>query len=535
MPEPRLQVQDSLGRRLVVLDKPVFTIGRRSTSDLPLTDSEISREHAEIAIVDGQYVVRDRGSRHGTFVNGRQIITEQPLTDGDRIRLGRSGGAEVRFLVGEDVAPGTDVSSAGGFRHVAALLEGLQALGATRVLDEVLALVLDAAIEVTGAERGFIMLADENGRLDLKLARGLGRVSLSGTNFETSRKIPEDVFASGREKMVADLRDGDLAGAHEGTVALGIRKVLCVPLRAVRLVDRGDQPADARPIGVLYLDSRQRGTLLSRTARSALSTMAAEAGVAIENARLYRATLEKARLDEELRIASEIQQALLPRPYRSGPYFEVVARSVPCREIGGDFFDYIDLPDGRFAFALGDVSGKGTPAALLTAVVQGIFSGQAAVIQDPGETMSRVNRGLFSRAVEARFATAFFGVLDRDGRLAYCNAGHNPPFVFSTKDVRRLDVGGTVLGLFNDARYDQGVVTLEAGDTVVVFSDGVSEALDTAGEEFGDDRIRAAVAQGLSQSPQSVLDALLGAVKQFVGTAAQNDDITALVLRYTTK
>ena len=533
MPEPRLQVQDSLGRRLVVLDKPVFTIGRRSTSDLPLTDSEISREHAEIAIVDGKYIVRDRGSRHGTFVNGRQVTTEQPLTDGDRIRLGRSGGAEMRFLISDDAALSSgDASSAAGFRQVAALLEGLQALGAARVLDEVLALVLDAAIEVTGAERGFIMLADENNQLDLKLARGEGRVSLSGTSFETSRKIPEDVFASGHERMVADLRDGDFAGAHEGTVALGIRKVLCVPLRAVRLVDRADQARELRPIGVLYLDSRQRGTLLSHTARSALATLAAEAGVAIENARLYRATLEKARLDEELRLAFQIQQALLPRPHRSGRFFEIVASSVPCREIGGDFFDYIDLPDGRFAFALGDVAGKGTPAALLMAVLQGIFSGQATVVQDPRETMTRVNHGLMLRAIEARFATAFYGVLDPDGRLAYCNAGHNPPFVFSTKGVRRLDVGGTVLGLFDDASYEQEVVALDAGDSVVVFSDGVSEALDTAGEEFGDDRIRAAVEHTLSQSPQRVLDALLGAVKQFVGAAAQNDDITALVLRY---
>jgi serine phosphatase RsbU (regulator of sigma subunit) len=375
------------------------------------------------------------------------------------------------------------------------------------------------------------MLADDNGRLDLKLARGQGRVSLPGTNFETSRKIPEDVFASGHEKIVADLRDGDIAGAHEGTVALGIRKVLCVPLRVVRFVDRGDQPVDARAIGVLYLDSRQKGTLLSRTARSALATLAVEAGLAIENARLYRATLEKARLDDELRIASQIQQALLPLPYRSGPFFEVVATSISCREIGGDFFDYIDLPDGRFAFALGDVAGKGTPAALLTAVLQGIFSGHADVIHHPDEMMARVNRGLLSRAVEARFATAFFGMLGPDRQLAYCNAGHNPPFVFSTKGVRRLDVGGIVLGLFANVSYEQEVVQLEPGDTVVVFSDGVSEALDTAGEEFGDDRIRAAVEPALSQPPQFVLDALLAAVKQFAGAAAQNDDVTTLVLR----
>jgi sigma-B regulation protein RsbU (phosphoserine phosphatase) len=533
MSEPRLQVQDSLGRRLVVLDKPIFTIGRRSTSDLPLTDSEISREHAEIANVGGQYVIRDRGSRHGTFVNGRQITKEHVLADGDRIRLGRGDGAEVRFLVGEEPPHSTSGgSSAAGFRQVAALLEGLQALGAARVLDEVLELVMDAAIEVTGAERGFIMLADERGRLELKLARGQGKVSLPGTNFETSRKIPEEVFASGREKIVADLREGTLAAAHEGTVALGIRKVLCVPLRVVRLVDRADQRGDAPAIGVLYLDSHQKGTLLSHTARSALATLAAEAGVAIENARLYRQSLEKARLDNELRMAAQIQQALLPPPSRSGAFFEVVAASIPCREIGGDFFDYLDLPDGRFGFALGDVAGKGTPAALLTAVLHGILSGHASVIQGPGDMMARVNRGLLSRAVEARFATAFFGMLGTDGRLAYSNAGHNPPFVFSTRGVRRLEAGGIVLGVFGDASYEQQVVQLEPGDTVVIFSDGVPEAVDASGEEFGDDRIREALERVVSQPPSSVLDALLAGVKQFAAATPQHDDITAMVLRY---
>jgi phosphoserine phosphatase RsbU/P len=283
---------------------------------------------------------------------------------------------------------------------------------------------------------------------------------------------------------------------------------------------------------VLYLDSHEKGTLLSRTARSALSALAAEAAVAIENARLYREAMEKVRIDEELRVASQIQQALMPAPRRSAAFFEAVGTSIPCREIGGDFFDYIDLPDGRFGFALGDVAGKGTPAALLTAVLQGIFAGNAPTAAGPGDTMARVNRGLLSRAIEARFATAFFAVLGSDGRLAYCNAGHNPPFVFSKSTVRRLEAGGMVLGLFASATYDQDVVQLVPGDTVVVFSDGISEALNGAGEEYGDERIVEAITAALAEPPQRVLDALVAHVKQFVGGAPQNDDITALVVRY---
>ena len=151
-----------------------------------------------------------------------------------------------------------------------------------------------------------------------------------------------------------------------------------------------------------------------------------------------------------------------------------------------------------FAFALGDVAGKGAPAALLTAVLQGIFSGHTATMKDPGDTMARVNRALLSRAVEARFATAFLGVLGPDGRLVYCNAGHNPPFVFGSGVPRRLTAGGLVLGLFAHASYEQEVVQLEAGDTVVLFSDGVSEALSVSGDEFGDDRIVETVGFGSS-------------------------------------
>jgi serine phosphatase RsbU (regulator of sigma subunit) len=532
MAEPRLQVRDSLGQRIIPIDKPIFTIGRRSNSDLPLTDSEVSREHAEIADVDGRYVVRDRGSRYGTFVNGAQVSKEQALSHGDCIRLGRGSGIEVRFLIGDEATPSAEGSAIGGFRQVAALLDALQALGGARVLDEVLALVLDTAIDVTAAERGFIMLAGADGHLELKLARIRGKVSLSGGRFDTSRKIPEKVFESGQEMIVADLRDGDLAGVHQGTLALGIRHVLCVPLRIVRYVDRADQQADSRAIGVLYLDSREKGTLLSHATRAALATLAVEAAGAIENARLYRETLEKARIEEELRIASQIQRALLPLPRKRGAFFDAAGTSVPCRQIGGDFFDYIELPDGQFAFALGDVAGKGAPAALLTAVLQGIFAGHVSTMKEPGETMARVNHALLARAVEARFATAFLGVLGPDGRLVYCNAGHNPPFVFGSGGVRRLTAGGLVLGLFPNPSYDQEALQLARGDTIVVFSDGVSEALSASGEEFGDDRISGAVGAMLTEEPQTVLDTLLGAVKRFAGDAPQNDDITAMVLRF---
>ncbi len=182
------------------------------------------------------------------------------------------------------------------------------------MLDEVLALVIDSAIELSRAERGFIMLADPSGRLEFKLARARGKVTLPGKTFETSRKIPEEVFTTGEIRLVADLLDGDLPAVHTGTIALGIRHVFCIPLRLVRYVDEADASTEQKRIGVLYLDSRERGTLASSPLRAGMETLATEAAVAIENARLYREAVEKARMEQELRIAAEIQQSLLPPP-----------------------------------------------------------------------------------------------------------------------------------------------------------------------------------------------------------------------------
>ena len=533
MPDARLEVTDALGRRIVPIAKGQFEIGRRETNDLRLAGSEVSRDHAEIALQDNHFVVRDRNSRYGTYVNGEQVA-ERTLAHGDRIRLGRTGGAEMVFLLADSPPPveRATTTAIGDLRQIAVLLEGLRALGSGRVLDDVLSLVLDSGIEVSGAERGFIMLAAPTGELEFKMARGKGRTTLPGSSFATSRKIPEEVFRTGEPRIVADLLDGELANMHTGTVALGIRHVLCVPLRLVRYLDRAEAVGEERRIGVLYLDNREKGTLLSNSTRAALETLATEAAVAIENARLYRETMEKARMEQEMRIAAEIQQALLPKAGRSGVFFKAAAASLPCRSIGGDFYDYVDLSNGSLGFALGDVAGKGPPAALLSAMMQGIFAAQAASSDPPSLTVGRVNLALYRRGIESRFVTLMYGALYPDGRLQYCNAGHNPPLVVGPTDFRRLERGGPIVGLFEGASYEEETVTLTVGDWLIVYSDGVSEALSAEGEEYGESRILTCVRKNLDMEPQALLDSLFADVRDFARGAAQSDDITAMVLRF---
>jgi serine phosphatase RsbU (regulator of sigma subunit)/pSer/pThr/pTyr-binding forkhead associated (FHA) protein len=529
----RLIVADPSGRRSITVDKPVVTLGRSRDRDVCVQDAGVSRLHAEILLGEDGCRIRDRESKFGTFVNGTRKA-EHALSHGDRIRLGESDNTEIVFLIGEEETSQQRgaVEAASELRHMAGLLEGLRALGSDRVLDDVLALVIDSAIEVTGAERGFIMLANPQGRLEFKLARGRGGMTLSGRTFETSRKIPETVFSTGQSTIVEDLLDEGVAGFHTGTVALGIRHVLCTPLRLVRYVDKAEDRADERIIGVLYLDSRSRGALKSPSTRVALDTLSTEAAMAIENARLYREAHERAKLDQELKVAAAIQQSLLPASARTGSFFTTAGTSVPCRAVGGDFFDYADLPEGSFGFILGDVAGKGPAAALLASAALGMFSAEATYQQSAALVLTRLNRGLRRRAVEGRFITAFYGMLGPEGSFIYSNAGHNAPLLVSADGVRRLETGGTVLGLFEGASYAEETLAMRPGDIVIAFSDGVTEALNDDGEEFTDERLLASVDAHRQDTPQALLDALLADVQAFSGEAAPSDDVTVVIVRY---
>jgi len=533
---PRLVVTDALGRRIVNIDKPVFTIGRRSECDLRLTGADISRIHAEITAENGAITIRDKQSRFGTFVNGERVNAERTLTHADQLRFGTAGDTDIYFYIDEE-APSVERSAASAateLRQMAALLEGLRALGSGRVIDDVLSLVLDSAIEVTGAERGFIMLAnkEEKKKLEFKMARARGKVTLPGRTFETSRKIPETVFATGRLNIVEDLLEHDLAQLHSQTVALGLRHVLCTPLRLVRYVERVEQRGAEEIIGVLYLDSRERGVVKSASAQSALETLSAEAALAIENARLYREALDKAKFEQELKVAAAIQQSLLPPGNRAGAFYSTAAASIACRAVGGDFYDYVDLPTGEFGFILGDVAGKGSPAALLAAAVLGMFSAEATYQTSAAAVITRLNQGLFRRAIESRFLTTFYAMLSPGGALTYCNAGHNAPLLVSGNTIRRLETGGVVLGLFDHATFDQETVTLKPGDYIVAFSDGVTEALNPAGEEFTDERLVEFVKGQRASPPQDVLDRLLAEVRTFCADATQSDDVTAVMVRF---
>jgi sigma-B regulation protein RsbU (phosphoserine phosphatase) len=204
----------------------------------------------------------------------------------------------------------------------------------------------------------------------------------------------------------------------------------------------------------------------------------------------------------------------------------------PCLAIGGDFFEYGTQPDGGVTFAVGDVAGKGTSAALLTAVVQGLFSGEAETEDPPGHVLARINRALCRRVIESRFVTAFYGQVGTDGMFRYCNAGHNAPFLMTAVGAERLETGGLVLGLFDVAQYQTGATSVKEGDLLVLFSDGVTEAVNPAGEEFGDERLARCLERVRGLPARDVLEAVQQAVHDFCGGTPPRDDVTVMAVRF---
>jgi len=260
-------------------------------------------------------------------------------------------------------------------------------------------------------------------------------------------------------------------------------------------------------------------------------------GRVVRDERLYDSAgllerLEKARVDKELLTAREVQRALVPKAMRSGPFGEWIGNSLPCRAIGGDFFEFIDLPSGNVGVLLGDVSGKGPAAALLAALIQGMFSVEAASADSPSSILARINRRVLERQLESRFATLVYGVLSSGGRFVYANAGHNPPVLLSNGSQRRLSTGGPAVGMLDNAVFEEETVSMHRGDTIVMFSDGVTEARNPGGEEFGDERLIAIAQAHRAAAPRELMDHVFAAVQSFSQDAEPTDDITVAVTRF---
>ncbi|MDE3108745.1 MAG: SpoIIE family protein phosphatase [Acidobacteriota bacterium] len=541
----RLEVKAPDGSRksVQVLELP-FLMGRGSDTGnhLQLSDPRISRHCCAIVTGPEGLYLEDRGHHRGIFINGGKIHRAL-LRRGDVITFGLDNSFELTIesdvnetavsglltLIGQ--VPGVEDSS-GGLHKLNVLLQATSLLHSDLPLDSILSTMLDQAIAITGADRGALFEPDFSGILCARLARGKGGLAFPPTSVTPSQTALRQALEQRSSVVTQDLNRADAAlQMAQSIVAQSLRAVIVIPLYSSPHGNSNVARGEAQLLGVAYLDSR-RPTAFSRLDREILDALAAEAASILDNARLVERERQRQRLEQELNIAREIQQALVPHGFRNFSHCAVGGIHTPCHAVGGDYFDVFPLDEERTAILVADVSGKGLGAALLTTMLQGAFSGMTTGT-DPVLVINHLNRFLCEHSEVGRYATMFFGILDSNGGFVYINAGHLSPLVLREGEVTELTTEGSFpVGLIPEATYESKAAALESGDTLILFSDGITEAMNTAEEMFGSTRLQQALSAQRNTSLEELQKAVLAPLEQFTRGANQSDDITLLIVRY---
>jgi len=538
-------------RKYVRVTQTPFLIGRgaETGNHLQLTDRRISRNCAAIVMEANHYYLEDRGQRRGMFINQEKAESRQ-LNDGDVITFGIEDSYQIIFRAAtgtsDEAIPQlltridhmtSSESMGGGLRKLNMLLEATSLLHSQLPLDSVLAKMIDHAIAVTDADRGLLEEA-EAGRPDslrVRLARRSGGQRLPPESMTPSQTAIQLAMKQGSPVITEDLAQAEMnLQAAASIVAQGLRAVVVIPLYASSRATTEGTGVDVRRgvfLGVLYLDSK-RPTAFTKLDRQILDALAGDAASILDNARLVERERERQRLEQEINIARDIQQALLPKNFKDYPHLAVLGVNFPCLSVGGDYFDVFPLDDKRTAFLLADVSGKGLGAALLTTMLQGALSGMT-LGTDPARTFNHVNRFLCDHAEVGRYATMFFGILDQSGKLEFINAGHPSPILMRQGRAEEAFTEGSFpVGLVPEAEFATATLQLEPNDTLFLFSDGVTEAMDPDEQLYGVPRL-VEVLEGKTDLPlDEIQKTVLESVENFARGARQADDLTMLVVRF---
>ena len=534
-------------RHFVRIAETPFLIGRsgETAKHLQLRDPRISRQCAALVSEGGRYYLEDRGQRHGIFVNSEKV-TRCILEDHDVISFGVEHFYELIFrsslldtsipdLLSRIESISSSETPPSGLHKLNLLLEATALLHSRLPLEAVLATMLDHAVAITDADRGFLLEAQPSGPLHVRLARGRGGTRLSPTEAAPSQTALRQAVDQQESIITEDLAQAGLdLQAAESIIAQRLRAVVAIPLYTMPRASSSDSAVHNKRgdfLGVVYLDSR-RPAAFSKLDRRILDALAVEAASILDNARLVERERERQRMEQEIGIARDIQQALLPRGFRDFPYLGVTGINLPCLTVGGDYFDVFPMSKDRTAFIIADVSGKGLGAALLTTMLQGALSGMRIGIE-PALVVDHINHFLCEHVELARYATMFFGVLDQEGQLEFINAGHPSPFLLRRGEIDEpFTEGSYPVGLMPGTQYVTARMKLRPGDTLVLFSDGVTEAMDPDQNMYGVPRLREVLSDLHEASLDHLQKTVLDSIEAFTRGAAQADDITLLLVRY---
>lgn len=543
-PATLVVVNPSGNRTKLPLHPLPFTIGRQSDNHLVIRDNRASRNHARIGFENGEYYVEDLKSSHGIFVNGTRV-TRQRLYGSDRIEFGFPDSYSLVFTFEDDEiqkileqfsTPKSASAGTGNLAKLRALVEVARALQNSLSTDDVLSAVVDAALAITGFERGFLLLNGEEGKMEIRLARDRHGGQIRKTDLEVPVENIQEALHHRRELLSMSF-DVQPEFPHNQTVeSRNPRSVVCVPLVRVRAGSTEETcmiTSKSDTVGVVYLDSLQESVDLSHGNRELLQTLALEASTILENARLLEEERVKQRMEEELNIAREIQTSLLPRRLPVDGWFRAAGTSIPSHEVGGDCFDVRQISPNVWSAVVMDVSGKGVSSALLAALLQGSF---LLATDDPvgiQQMMTRMNRFLNERTEGEKYATVFYCTVDLTGTLRWANAGHCCPFFLrQTGELETLETTGMPLGMLEESEFGVQSVQLQPGDKIIAYSDGLTEAQNAEGTFFEARRMRELIRAHCGLNAADLHEKMMDEVEDFTAGAAQHDDITALVMEF---
>ncbi|HEY5907303.1 MAG TPA: SpoIIE family protein phosphatase, partial [Vicinamibacteria bacterium] len=502
--------------------------------------------HAEIRRRGEGWLIADLESKNGTLLTGQPVKGEARLRSGDVITLGEHtltftevGGAKqeenelepegtrvfsARELSDINTKPAIDAQDlARQNRVLAAVSKAVGELIEHKPLGELFERILDLLFESVSAERGAILLLeDDSGRPIIKAARSRAGRSITHVSRAISRKVLNEKVSLLLPRVLEDKE----FNPSESMLSSGIRSAMCAPLWYSASTGGTDAV-----IGLVYLDTLEKAHSFGEDDLRILTALANVAAAKIENTRLLEEMLEKRRLEADIRLAAETQQGLLPRVAPDVTGYGLVGVNIPCRTVGGDYYDF-DYTPGRLLMALGDVAGKGMSAALIMTVLR-------AAVRDywstgsPAEAVARINRTICSNVPDNKYVTFFLASLNPEsGRVIYVNSGHNPPLLIRAGGrVEPLVHGGTVLGMFESAPYAEGTVDVGRGDTLLIYSDGISETFDPDGEEFGERGLAAVAQRSRSLEAAALQDEILKELERFSVGAKATDDRTLIVLK----
>ncbi|RPJ46264.1 MAG: GAF domain-containing protein [Chloroflexi bacterium] len=390
-------------------------------------------------------------------------------------------------------------------------------------LNEVLNRVIDEVIEILHAERGFIMLFAPDGSQNFSVARGLERKTIDQPHSQVSQSVVQKVATEGQPILTSDAQTDERFNMRQSIMLLGLRSILCVPLKVKEHV-----------IGVGYADNRFEAAIFTQADLDLLSAIASIAAIAIENARLYQMAVEQGRMQRELQMAREMQSSFLPQEVPQAPGWEFAARWQPAREVAGDYYDFIPAGPDSLGLVIADVTDKGAPAALFMIFTNSIVRASVHPTMTPADSITNANRLICAKSPNAMFVSLVYILLDlKTGQATYVNAGHNPPLHHQEENgqLARLSRTGMVLGIDPETPYVQAGLTLQPGDFLLLYTDGLIDALNAREEEFGMSHLEAILRENQHASAEEIIYLLEEAIVEHTGDITPFDDITLLLVK----